>query len=135
MFMVIMLSALYILFFFFKVIRFQYDVADVTRSTFASTAAERGTQDWRSYLDQSLDTRASGLGLVTVPSRSSEVTFSGSSTGASWGAASNAKPGELFSIVVTISEPVISGAMFGISLPNFTVQTKAVAVVQMRQSE
>jgi hypothetical protein len=25
--------------------------------------------------------------------------------------------------------------MFGISLPNFTVQTKAVAVVQMRQSE
>ncbi|MFO0416363.1 MAG: hypothetical protein ACK5Y6_03655 [Pseudomonadota bacterium] len=135
LFMLIMFSAVYILFFFFKVIRFQYDVADVARTTFSSPLAERGTKDWQSYLTNTLDQRASGLGLETIPSQYAEVSFSGAASGTAWAGASSARPGDLFSIVITLSEPVIPGSFLGISVPDFKVQTKAVAVVQMRQSE
>jgi hypothetical protein len=138
LFLGIVLAALYLLFFCFQMLRFQYDVAESTRETFTRNSQARGDAAWGTYLIDQLNSKSRDLSLP--PWNLESVTFSGCSLGdtpeeklATCGQV--AQPGESVSLVFKVTQEFGLNNIGGITLPNITFRTKAVAVIQMTEAE
>lgn len=136
-FLSVILITMNIALFCYRLLSFQYAVSDITRQAFVSTAAERGTADWKVFIEGRINTRAAELGLITripnLPNDKYTIQFSPSCTG--WNCAGTARPGDIFAITITVTEPLFGSVLQGISWQQISMSTKAIAFVQYREAE
>jgi hypothetical protein len=127
-FLMILLSAFYLLHYSFQLQAFQYQVAETMRETFTLNSSARGNRGWERFFEQKLRERSTG----TFPAFTIEsVNFSPCTAASGWGCAVSATPGTMVSLNVKADKD------FGLSFLTKVIgfKTKAVAVVQMRQTE
>jgi hypothetical protein len=147
-FIVILFITFNIMVFCFHMLRFQYEVADITRQTFALTGANRALISgdnnpprWEDFLIGEINKKATEIGLTTTEPASpssgkSEISFSPARNNCtSWKCANYAESGDVFAISITIKEPVFGANLAGISWQEISVKLKAIAFVQQAESE
>jgi Flp pilus assembly protein TadG len=135
LFLAIMLISMKILVVCFHFLRFQYEVSEITRQAFVQNASQRSNLDWQTFVVNNINSRAASIGLATAsPAQNATVSFS-NCTG--WNCSQTAQIGDIFSISIPLSEPVLGSgsAIAGISWQNLTITAKAVAFVQQEENE
>jgi hypothetical protein len=146
-FLIVMFITVNVMIFCFHMLRFQYEVADITRQTFilngesrASVTEATTSPTWRDFLVSQINSRAADIGINTPEPASSsgtEVSFSPTRLSGcqAWNCAASAESGDIFTISITIKEPVFGAKLAGISWQEIAVKLKAIAFVQQPESE
>jgi hypothetical protein len=145
-FLVTMMMMMQIAIFCFHLLQFQYEVSEIVRQTFVLNAKQRaiiagqsGNMEWQPFVVSQINKKAEHLRLATkAPADSASIIFTSSKTEKTckgWSCASKANPGHVFSLSITLKEPIFGSMLAGISLPNMSVNVKAIAFVQRSQSE
>lgn len=147
-FIVILFITINLMVFCFHMLTFQYEVADITRQTFILSGASRAEvmgvsnpPSWQDFLVNQINQKATEIGLSTKDpaspgSGSATISFSPTRNGcAAWSCAAVAESGDIFTISITIKEPVFGAKLAGISWQEVSVQLKAIAFVQQAQLE
>jgi len=136
LFLAIMLISLRALIVCYHFLQFQHEVSEITRQAFVLNSSQRGNLTWQNYLVNQINSRASQIGLFTqTPASQAIVQFSNCSV-ADWSCSATATMGDIFSITINITEPVINnGSLAGISWQNIPLSTKSIAFVQQPESE
>lgn len=136
LFLAIMFFSIRALIVCYHFLQFQHEVSEITRQAFVLNASQRGNLSWQNYLVNKIDSRASQIGLTTqTPASQATVQFSNCSV-ADWSCSATATMGDIFSITINITEPVINyGSLAGISWQNIPLSTKSIAFVQQPESE
>jgi hypothetical protein len=143
-FLVIMLIMIQIALFCFHLLRFQYEVSEITRQAFvltadqrATVAGESGVIDWEPFVVSMVNKRAQEIGISTnKPADSASIVFASEQGQCStWTCAATAEPGDVFSISIPIREPIFGSTLAGISWANLSVSVKAIAFIQRDQAE
>ena len=120
-------------YFCYQFLSFQFAVAEVTRQTFSLNLAQRGALTWQTYFQQNLTQQSQAFGINQQ--QNVQVTFSTAACGNGWGCSAAAQPGDTFSVVATVTQPILFPSIGGVTLPALTFSTQAVAVLQMRETE
>jgi Flp pilus assembly protein TadG len=134
-FLAIMLISMKVMVLCFHFLRFQYEVSEITRQAFVQSASQRNNLDWQTFIVNNINSRAASIGLATSsPAQNATVSFSNCS---GWPCSQSAQVGDIFSISIALSEPVLGAgsSIAGISWQNLTMTAKAVAFVQQEQNE
>jgi hypothetical protein len=139
-FLGIMFVTMLLLFFCFRVLSFQYALAEVTRETFSRDSSRRGGQNWQSYWTTQLGSRTDNLGLVAEDVNGAgladaSVAFTNESCSTGWSCSQSAGPGDIFSVSLTLTVPIFPQNLGGISLPQIQFSSRSIAAIQMRENE
>jgi hypothetical protein len=147
-FILLLFIAINIMVFCFHMLRFQYEVADITRQTFTLNGSNRALVSgatnpptWQDFLVGEINKKATEIGLNTTEpaspaSGTASIAFSPARNNCtSWACAVWAESGDVFTISITIKEPVFGAQLAGISWQEISVQLKAVAFVQQAELE
>lgn len=129
----ILFVSMQLLYFCFRFLSFQFAVAEITRETFTLNSLQRGAATWQSYFETNLAQQSESLNMN--PEQDIQVAFSNSACSGGWGCSVSAQPGDTFSVIATITEPIFAQNIGGITLPEITFSTRAVATIQMRETE
>ena len=129
----ILFVSMQLLYFCFRFLSFQFAVAEVTRETFTLNHLQRGSRGWQAYFENNLMEQSEALNMN--PDQDIQVTFSSSACNGGWECSASARPGDTFSVVATVTEPIFAQIIGGITLPEITFSTRAVATIQMRETE
>jgi hypothetical protein len=127
--------------FCFRLLTFQFWVSDLTRETFIYTKEDRKGANWQPYLESQLALRAQEIGLTTrIPNTDSnkyKIQFSRplAQPCEGWQCGANARPGDIFSITVTVTEPLFSRVLADISWQQISMSAKGIAFVNYRENE
>jgi hypothetical protein len=136
----IMFVTMLLLFFCFRILSFQYAMAEVTRETFSRDSTSRGGQTWQDYWTTQMGARTDNLGLIAgdIYGRSlgsAEVVFTNANCSTGWSCSQSAEPGDIFSVALTLTVPILPQNLGGISLPQIQFSSRTIAAIQMRESE
>lgn len=140
-FLVVMFISMNASLFCYRLLSFQYEVSDITRQTFVLSASQRtqitGQSSWRNFLETRINTRARELGLLTSsPATSATVQFAtGDTPCTGWTCANQVTAGDIFSITVSIQEPIFGSGLARISWLSVTTQAKAIAFIHQLERE
>jgi len=143
-FLVIMISAIKIALFCFHMLRFQYEVSEITRQAFSLAADQRataagvaGTMGWQTFIESQINREAQKIGLATQdPANTAAAIFAhsgGRCTG--WRCTELAEPGWVFSLSIRLEEPIFGASLAGISWAKFPFTVNAIAFVQVKENE
>jgi len=145
LFLAILFTSMWLLVLCFKLLRFQYELADITRQTFLLTPLQRSGVavgggagiGWQAFLEDQVTKRLQSIGLSSsLGANNYNVQFSPARAMCEgWGCAGTAQPGDVFSITVTLNEPVFGANLANISLQRLSIDTKAIAFVLQAQNE
>ena len=129
-----------LLLFCYRIVSFQYAMAEATRETFSRDSTGRNSQTWQQYWLAELGARTSGLGLVTRDLygrdlSSAQVTFTNNSCSSGWNCSQFAEPGDIFSVTLTLTVPVFPQSVGGVSLPQIEFSSRSIAAIHIRESE
>jgi Flp pilus assembly protein TadG len=143
-FLAVLFISINALVFCFHLLRFQYELSDLTRQTFVLSQSERGSlvgtganASWQSFLETMINNRAMKIGLTTnSPASYASVQFISKSIGtcSGWNCTTSANAGDLFTISVRLEEPIFGASLAGISWTNISIDVKALAFIQTEQS-
>jgi hypothetical protein len=143
-FLAIMVILIKVAIFCFNILRFQYEVSEITRQAFtlgadqrATIAGQSGTISWQQFIVSQINLKAQAIGLATsTPANTASVIFaSDDSTCSTWSCATQAEPGHVFSLSINLREPILGSTLAGISWANINCTVKAIAFVQKDQNE
>ncbi len=143
-FLVIMLTMIKIAFFCFQILRFQYEVSEITRQAFtlgadhrATVAGQSGTLGWQQFIVSQINLKAESIGLATkTPANNALIVFaSESGTCRTWSCAAQAEPGQVFSLSIDLNEPIFGTTLADISWTSMPFTVKAIAFIQSYQNE
>lgn len=147
-FLAILLISMYLMVLSFKVLRFQYEISDIARQTFLLTPSQRASvagaagipMSWRAFLDAQIDGKLSAIGfsssLQKLRPNNYNVQFSPARLGCvAWDCAASAMPGDVFSITITLNEPMFGATLAGLSWQVLSIDTKVIAFVSRPQNE
>jgi hypothetical protein len=145
LFLAFLLVSMYVMVLCFKILRFQYEIADLTRQTFLLTPLQRAQVasgggagiGWEDFLRDQLAERLQIIGLASPLEPSIDNVQFSSAMGVceGWNCASTAKTGDIFSISFTLNEPVFGATLASVSWQRLSVETKAIAFVLKPQNE
>jgi hypothetical protein len=122
-----------LLYFCFRFLSFQFAVAEVTRQTFTLNSAQRGNRGWQAYFEENLREQTEKFNMN--PEQNIQIAFSNPACSNGWLCSLSAQPGDTFSVVAIVTEPIFAQNIGGITLPEITFSTRAVATIQMRETE
>jgi hypothetical protein len=136
----ILFVTMLLLFFCFRILSFQYAMAEVTRETFTRDSSGRNGQSWQEYWSAQLAARTDNLGLIAQDLNgrnlgSAEVAFTNANCNTGWDCSQFAEPGDIFSVALTLTIPVFPQTLGGVSLPRIQFSSRTIAAIQMRESE
>jgi hypothetical protein len=147
-FLVILFITVNMMVFCFHMLQFQYEVADITRQTFilngsgrASVMGVSNPPSWQEFLVGQMNQKASDIGLSTqnpasLDSGTAAISFSPARNNCtSWDCSALAESGDIFTVSITIKEPVFGAKLAGISWQEISVKLKAIAFVQQAELE
>lgn len=134
LFLAMLLFSVYLLYFSFKLLRFQYGLSEATRETFTKKRIDRGDKNWGDFLtDQMKDIDGTKWNLTNVTLK--QAHFLPCNTSSNWACHDSAKPGDTFLIQYEIRDDLLPNSVAGIELPSISFQSKAVATIQMEEGE
>lgn len=135
LFLAMLLFSVYLLYFSFKLLRFQYGLSEATRETFTKKRIDRGDKNWDEFLlDQMKDVDGTKWNLPGIDLK--QARFLPCAETHHWDCAGSAKPGDTFLIQYEITDRLLGDvSIAGIYLPSISFQAKAVATIQMSQNE
>jgi hypothetical protein len=147
-FIVILFITVNLMVFCFHMLQFQYEVADITRQTFilngsgrASVMGVSNPPSWEQFLVEQINRKASEIRLSTqnpasTNSGTASISFSPVRNNCtSWACSALAESGDIFTVSITIKEPVFGAKLAGISWQEISVKLKAIAFVQQTELE
>ncbi len=149
-FLVMMTTMMKIAVFCFHMLRFQYEVSEITRQAFtldadtrAAVAGGSGPMSWENFIVSQINLQAQSIGLATQnpadktatdPNAVSYAFVSPTVTYSdAWDHADIAEPGWVFSLSISLKEPIFGSTLAGISWASIPFTVKAIAFVQMKQ--
>ncbi len=142
--LVIMITIIQIAIFCFHILRFQYEVSEITRQTFslradhrATVAGQVGIMGWRPFLESRINLQAQAIGLATrEPTTTASAIFAHpDGTCAAWSCAEQAVPGWVFSLSIRLEEPIFGSRLANISWAKFPFTVNAIAFVQFQEND
>lgn len=113
----------------YKMLMLQDIVAEVTREAFTKTYAQRGSVSWQNYIQTNIFNRAKAVGVTEAKKSGATATsFWSSANPIESPAASSAVAGDIYSLWITVNEPVLAS---GLGVGSIPLKAKGIAVVQM----